>query len=44
LAGGLQYALLIHGKPLFSTNASRLRFGDLTQCLADSFAISESSG
>ena len=44
LARGLQYALLIHGKPLFSTNASRLRFGDLTQCLADSFAISESSG
>jgi len=31
LAGGLHYALLIHGKPLFSTNASRLRFSDLTQ-------------
>ena len=31
LAGELHYALLIHGKPLFSTNASRLRFGDLTQ-------------
>jgi len=31
LAGGLHNALLIHGKPLFSTNASRLRFSDLTQ-------------
>ena len=31
LAGGLHYALLIHGKPLFSTNASWLRFSDLTQ-------------
>jgi len=31
LAGGLHYALLIHGKPLFSTNASRLRFSHLTQ-------------
>ena len=31
LAGGLHYALLIHGKPIFSTNASRLRFSDLTQ-------------
>jgi len=31
LAGELHYALLIHGKPLSSTNASRLRFSDLTQ-------------
>ena len=31
LAGGLHYALLIHGKPVFSINASRLRFSDLTQ-------------
>ena len=31
LAGGLHYALLIHGKPLFCINASRLRFRDLTQ-------------
>ena len=31
LAGGLHYALLIHVKPLFSTNASRLQFSDLTQ-------------
>ena len=31
LAGGPHYAPLIHWKPLFSTNASRLRFSDLTQ-------------
>jgi len=31
LARALHYALLIRGKPLFSTNASWLRFSDLTQ-------------
>ena len=30
LAGGLHYALLIHGKPRSSTNVSRFRSSDLT--------------